>query len=85
MICQNYTTTQGIQRHLLALKQSENALELYPAQPILYLLNGVSNINLNAPKKAIDSLETGLDFLVENPVMKRDFYTQPTLMREHGH
>ncbi|ARV09649.1 hypothetical protein BTO05_08340 [Winogradskyella sp. PC-19] len=59
-----------------ALKQSENALELYPAQPILYLLNGVSNININEPKKAIDSLEMGLDFLVENPVMERDFYTQ---------
>ena len=59
-----------------ALKQSEIALELYPAQPILYLLNGVSNINLSVPKKAIDSLETGLDFLVENPIMERDFYMQ---------
>ncbi|MFD1062524.1 tetratricopeptide repeat protein [Winogradskyella litorisediminis] len=59
-----------------ALKQSENALELYPAQPILYLLNGVSNINLNNPKNAIDSLEMGLDFLVENPKMERDFYLQ---------
>ena len=59
-----------------ALKQSEIALEFYPAQPILYLLNGVSNINLSVPKKAIDSLETGLDFLVENPTMERDFYMQ---------
>lgn len=59
-----------------ALQQSNTALELYPAQPILYLLSGVSQINLNQPKKAIDSLETGLDFLVENPKMERDFYLQ---------
>ena len=59
-----------------ALKQSNTALELYPAQPILYLLSGVSQINLNQSKKAIDSLEMGLDFLVENPKMERDFYLQ---------
>lgn len=59
-----------------ALKQSQIALELYPAQPILYLLNGVSYTNLSQPKKAIESLEMGLDFLVENPKMERDFYSQ---------
>ena len=59
-----------------ALKQSDNALELYPAQPILYLLKGVSELNLGEPKNAIDSLEMGLDFLVENPQMERDFYIQ---------
>ena len=59
-----------------ALTETNNALELYPAQPILYLLNGVSNINLSQPQKAIENLETGLDFLVENPQMERDFYLQ---------
>ncbi|MBT8243910.1 tetratricopeptide repeat protein [Winogradskyella sp.] len=59
-----------------ALQKSEEALELYPAQPILYLLNGVSNINLSNAQKAIDSLEMGLDFLIENPKMERDFYLQ---------
>lgn len=59
-----------------ALQQSEEALELYPAQPILYLLNGVSNLNLNNPQNAIDNLEMGLDFLVENPKMEQDFYLQ---------
>ena len=59
-----------------ALQQSETALELYPAQPILYLLNSISNINLNNYKQAIDTLEMGLDFLVENPKMERDFYLQ---------
>ncbi|RNC88214.1 MAG: tetratricopeptide repeat protein [Winogradskyella sp.] len=59
-----------------ALSQANSALELYPAQPILYLLNGVSNINLKAYNKAIENLEMGLDFLVENPQMERDFYLQ---------
>ena len=51
-------------------------MELYPAQPILYLLKGVSELNLGEPQNAIDSLEMGLDFLVENPQMERDFYIQ---------
>ena len=59
-----------------ALKQSYEALELYPAQPILYLLNGIANSNLNHHNKAIESLEMGLDFLVENPKMERAFYNQ---------
>ena len=56
--------------------ESEEALELYPAQPILYLVNGVANNQQGAHKKAIDSLEIGLDFLIDNPIMESDFYTQ---------
>ncbi|SDG73799.1 Tetratricopeptide repeat-containing protein [Winogradskyella thalassocola] len=55
---------------------SERALELYPAQPILYLVNAVANNNLGAPKKAIDNLEMGLDFLIDNPSMEADFYSE---------
>lgn len=56
--------------------ESEEALELYPAQPILYLVNGVANNQQGEYKKAIDSLEMGLDFLIENPTMESDFYSQ---------
>ena len=59
-----------------ALQRTQTALELYPAQPILYLLQGVSQINLGDAKIAIDNLEMGLDFLVEDPKMERDFYLQ---------
>ena len=58
---------------------SERALELYPAQPILYLVNGVANNNLGAYKKAIDNLEMGLDFLIDNPSMEADFYSELSL------
>ncbi|MBV7269205.1 tetratricopeptide repeat protein [Winogradskyella sp. WHY3] len=58
------------------VKDSEAALELYPAQPILYLVNGVANNKLGNAKKAIDNLEMGLDFLIDNPNMEADFYSE---------
>ena len=39
-------------------------------------MNGVANNNLNAHKKAADNLEMGLDFLIDNPNMEADFYSQ---------
>lgn len=65
-----------IKDYKAVINDSEQALELYPAQPILYLVNGVANNNLNQHKKAIDNLEMGLDFLVDNPNMEADFYLQ---------
>jgi tetratricopeptide (TPR) repeat protein len=62
-----------------AAKKSEQSIELFPAQPIFYLINGVANNKLNHPKKAIQSLETGLDYIIEDPKMEIDFYTQLSL------
>ena len=59
-----------------ALELSNNGLELFPAQPLLYLLNGVVNIEMGNLDQAIETLETGLDFLFEDPKMERDFYNQ---------
>jgi tetratricopeptide (TPR) repeat protein len=59
-----------------AIKLSSETLELYPAQPILYLVNGVANNKLNQPKKAIESLEMGIDFVIDDSKMLSDFYTQ---------
>ncbi len=56
--------------------KSNQALELYPAQPIFYLINGVANNKLKQPKQAIESLETGLDYIIDDPKMEADFYTQ---------
>ena len=55
---------------------SKNALEIFPSQPILYLLNGVANNNLKKVEFAIESLETGIDYLFENAKMEKDFYEQ---------
>ncbi len=59
-----------------AAQLSKNALEVFPAQPLLYLLNGVANNGLKMADTAIESLEMGLDFLLEDPKMERDFYEQ---------
>lgn len=59
-----------------AIAKSQQALELFPAQPILYLINGVAHNKLKQAKQAITSLETGLDYVIEDPKMEADFYTQ---------
>ena len=59
-----------------AAKSSQEAIELFPAQPILYLINGVAHNKLNEPKKAIEKLEAGMDYIIDDPKMEGDFYTQ---------
>jgi tetratricopeptide (TPR) repeat protein len=58
---------------------STEALNNYPAQPILYLVNGVANNNLNRPKDAISSLEMGVDYIIDDAIMEADFYKQLSL------
>ncbi|MBC2843815.1 tetratricopeptide repeat protein [Winogradskyella flava] len=65
-----------IEDYKAVVKDSEDALELYPAQPILYLVNGVANNKRGNHQKAIESLETGIDFLIDDPQMEADFYSQ---------
>ncbi|NND53274.1 MAG: tetratricopeptide repeat protein [Flavobacteriaceae bacterium] len=55
---------------------SAKALDSYPSQPILYLVNGVANNNLNQPKDAIEALETGVDYVIDDIIMQVDFYKQ---------
>lgn len=62
-----------------AANKSEQTIELFPAQPIFYLINGVANNKLKYPKKAIESLETGLDYVVDDVKMEIDFYKQLSL------
>lgn len=59
-----------------AIEKSEQAIELFPAQPILYLINGVAHNKLKQGKKAISTLETGLDYVIDDPKMEADFYNQ---------
>ena len=62
-----------------ALELSKKALDIFPAQPLLYLINGVANNNLKQPELAIESLETGLDYLLDDLKMEYDFYQQLTI------
>ena len=55
---------------------SKEAMANFPAQPLLYLVNGLANNALGQHEQAIESLELGLDFLFDNPGMQKDFYLQ---------
>jgi tetratricopeptide (TPR) repeat protein len=55
---------------------SSEALETFPSQPILYLANGVANNNLQRYKEAVESLEIGIDYVIDNVIMEIDFYKQ---------
>ncbi|WP_051931042.1 tetratricopeptide repeat protein [Gillisia sp. Hel_I_29] len=55
---------------------STNGLEIFPAQPFLYLINGTSLNKLQAYKQAKEILTFGLDYLLEDQIMSSDFYEQ---------
>jgi tetratricopeptide (TPR) repeat protein len=59
-----------------AADSSSDALEIFPAQPLLYLINGVANIETGKLDTAIESMETGVDYLFDDPKMEKDFYEQ---------
>lgn len=55
---------------------SEEQMQLFPTQPDFYFYNGLANNNLNKFKKAKDALETGIDFVVDNPALEINFNLQ---------
>lgn len=59
-----------------AVTESNEAIETYPSQPVLYLVNGVALNALSRGKEAIDVLETGLDYIIDDTKMESDFYIQ---------
>jgi tetratricopeptide (TPR) repeat protein len=58
------------------VSRSSDAIENYPSQPVLYLINGVALNELNRANEAIEVLETGLDYIIEDNKMESDFYIQ---------
>lgn len=55
---------------------SQKGIDVFPAQALLYLLNGVANNGLQHYSEAIENLEMGIDFLLDDPQMEYDFYNQ---------
>ena len=53
-------------QYLDLLKDSEEAISLYPAQPYVYLMNGVALNSLRKYKNAIEKLEIGLEYVIDN-------------------
>lgn len=61
---------------------SKKALRIFPSRPKLYLLQGVTLNQLKKYAEALESLEFGLSYLIDNPVMEADFYQQMSV--SHG-
>lgn len=59
-----------------AIIKANSFIELFPTQPNFYFYAGYANNRTNQYKKAKELLENGLDFVVENKSMEKDFYTQ---------
>ncbi|GGG30523.1 cytochrome c biosynthesis protein [Christiangramia forsetii] len=55
---------------------SGEALEGFPSQPMLYLFQAVALNKLMDFESAKESLEDGLDYLIDDTLMEIDFYSQ---------
>lgn len=63
---------------VLLLKYSKEGVALFPAQPFVYLING-STLNVNREfKKALEILQNGIDFVIED-AMEALFYKEMAL------
>lgn len=55
---------------------SSGALEIFPTQAWLYLVQGIAQNKLKQFKEAEASLKNGLDFLIDDKKMEKEFYLQ---------
>lgn len=61
---------------------SKEALELFPAQPFLYKMNGMALNRLGKYNEAIAVLTIGIDFVVDDNTTEADFYEQLSISYE---
>ncbi|HNZ71822.1 MAG TPA: tetratricopeptide repeat protein, partial [Prolixibacteraceae bacterium] len=52
---------------------SKKAIELFPTQPLLYMLNSIALIQLKQYKEALSSLETGQNYVVDNKKIEAQY------------
>ena len=51
-------------------------IDFFPSQPLLYLVNGTANRQLNKLELSIEYLIMGLDYTIENNELKQNFYKE---------
>lgn len=66
-------------QYLDLLKDSEEGLSLFPAQPSLYLMNARALNSLRKHKEAMQILEEGLDYIIEDNNLTALFYEELSL------
>lgn len=60
-------------------KQSKEGLDLFPAQPLVYLMNGKALNKLKKYSEAIVVLKSGLDYVIDDNNLEADFYEELSL------
>ena len=66
-------------QYLELLDDSKEAITLYPAQPYVYLMNGVALNSLRKYTDAIEIMTTGLEYLIDDSIMESQFMEQFSL------
>ena len=56
--------------------QAQSLVEQYPSQPHFYYYAGLGHNQLQQFEKAKEALESGVDYVIDNPVLEANFYIQ---------
>ena len=64
-----------LKRYDSLITYSEIALELYPTNPIIYYVSALSFYNIKKHQNAIESINNGINFVVQNPSLKTEMYS----------
>jgi len=59
-----------------ALALAEEKLNIFPTQAVLYLYIGKAENSLEKYKSAKENLENGVDFVIDNPTLQKEFYQE---------
>ena len=58
------------------LTYSKQGLVLFPAQPFVYLMNGKALNTLNKHQDALETLQNGIDFVIDDKKLSAKFYKE---------
>lgn len=61
-----------------AITLSQRAIEIFPSQPLLYYMKGKAQNKEGQFTEAEESLLFGLDFLIDDPALEKEFYKELT-------
>jgi tetratricopeptide (TPR) repeat protein len=73
LLLQSYVETKQFE---IVSKKASSLIEIYPTQPQFYYFSGLAYNQLKQYKKAIEMLEMGMDFVVEDVQLETNFNLQ---------
>jgi len=72
-------TLSAEKEHLILFTYSKKGLEFFPAQAFVYLMNAKALNIQKKYQKAVNQLQNGIDFVVDNNSLEADFYDELAL------